>query len=174
MSKDDFHQAVLKERCCELGFEEIRWYDLIRWKMEDRFKVTLRGLKSWLWIDRAQISGGYSLDGVPEGTRDNAYGAAIPGLVNDDAPVWLTGDGVIGNAGTVYVRLPATAIPNDPRPTANTNYDPGKHTITYHYYNFPETEIRAWAVNFSPKWYLSAFPIGEVNKNYGLVQNPGW
>jgi hypothetical protein len=174
MSKDDFHQAVLKERCCELGFEEIRWYDLIRWKMEDRFKVTLRGLKSWLWVDRAQISGGYSLDGVPEGTRDNAYGAAIPGLVNDDAAVWLTGDGVIGNVGTVYVRLPATAISNDPRPTANTNYDPGRHIITYHYYNFPETEIRAWAVNFSPKWYLSAFPIGEVNKNYGLVQNPGW
>ena len=27
---------------------------------------------------------------------------------------------------------------------------------------------------FSSKWYLSAFPPSEVNKGYGLVQNPGW
>ena len=28
--------------------------------------------------------------------------------------------------------------------------------------------------NYSRKWYLSAFPQNEVNKGYGLVQNPGW
>lgn len=28
-------------------------------------------------------------------------------------------------------------------------------------------------VYFNPKWYLSAFPLNEVNKGY-LVQNPGW
>jgi starch-binding outer membrane protein, SusD/RagB family len=28
--------------------------------------------------------------------------------------------------------------------------------------------------NFKSKWYLSAFPPIEVNKNYGLSQNPGW
>ena len=33
---------------------------------------------------------------------------------------------------------------------------------------------RAWWSNFSPKWYLSAFPPSEVNKKYGLTQNPGW
>lgn len=33
---------------------------------------------------------------------------------------------------------------------------------------------RSWWTNFSPKWYLSAFPPSEVNKNYGLTQNPGW
>lgn len=33
---------------------------------------------------------------------------------------------------------------------------------------------RAWWSNFSPRWYLSAFPPSEVNKNYGLTQNPGW
>lgn len=27
---------------------------------------------------------------------------------------------------------------------------------------------------FSSKWYLTAFPPSEVNKDYGLVQNPGW
>lgn len=33
---------------------------------------------------------------------------------------------------------------------------------------------RSWWSNFNSKWYLSAFPPSEVNKNYGLTQNPGW
>ena len=33
---------------------------------------------------------------------------------------------------------------------------------------------RIWQVKFSPKWFLSAFPSDEINKGYGLVQNPGW
>lgn len=39
---------------------------------------------------------------------------------------------------------------------------------------------RAWqddeggTINFDPKWYLSAFPIAEIYKDYGLTQNPGW
>lgn len=31
-----------------------------------------------------------------------------------------------------------------------------------------------WSQGFDPKWYLHPFPITEVNKGYGLVQNPGW
>ena len=39
----------------------------------------------------------------------------------------------------------------------------------------PEPEPdRAWTNNFDPKWYLSAFPSDEINKGYGLIQNPGW
>jgi hypothetical protein len=33
---------------------------------------------------------------------------------------------------------------------------------------------RYWQSHFTPKWYLSAFPSDEINKGYGLVQNPGW
>lgn len=33
---------------------------------------------------------------------------------------------------------------------------------------------RIWQDIFSPKWFLSAFPSDEINKGYGLVQNPGW
>ena len=33
---------------------------------------------------------------------------------------------------------------------------------------------RYWQTNWSPKWYLSCFPQDEMNKKYGLVQNPGW
>jgi hypothetical protein len=31
-----------------------------------------------------------------------------------------------------------------------------------------------WTQGFDPKWYFQPFPITEVNKNYGLEQNPGW
>lgn len=33
---------------------------------------------------------------------------------------------------------------------------------------------RYWAREFDTKWYMSAFPSEELNKGYGLVQNPGW
>lgn len=33
---------------------------------------------------------------------------------------------------------------------------------------------RIWQDKFSAKWFLSAFPSDEINKGYGLVQNPGW
>ena len=31
-----------------------------------------------------------------------------------------------------------------------------------------------WTHGFDSKWYLSPFPLAEINKGYGLVQNPGW
>jgi len=31
-----------------------------------------------------------------------------------------------------------------------------------------------WTQGFDPKYYFQAFPITEVNKGYGLDQNPGW
>lgn len=37
-----------------------------------------------------------------------------------------------------------------------------------------ELNPRYWKKNWSPKWYLSAFPSNEINKGYGLIQNPGW
>ncbi len=37
------------------------------------------------------------------------------------------------------------------------------------------TGARYWWTNgFDPKWYFQPFPITEVNKGYGLDQNPGW
>ena len=161
MTSNDFHAAVMKERSCELGFESVRWFDMIRWKMEDRFKVPLRGVKSWIWLRNPT----FNITGVQQGTRENSFGADIAGL-NDDSPVYLIGDGTIGENGVIYERLPAAR--------ANINFDAAQHVITYQYYEFSGIEIRAWATDFSPKWYLSAFPLGEINKKYGLIQNPGW
>ncbi len=53
--------------------------------------------------------------------------------------------------------------------TKATNAD--KTIFTYQVVQLP---IRNWTTQFSRKWYLSAFPATEVNKGYGLIQNPGW
>lgn len=44
LSQDEFRKAVLRERALEFGFEEVRWYDVIRWKKEEVFKKTLHGM----------------------------------------------------------------------------------------------------------------------------------
>lgn len=31
-----------------------------------------------------------------------------------------------------------------------------------------------WTQGYDPKWYLTPIPTTEINKGYGLVQNPGW
>jgi starch-binding outer membrane protein, SusD/RagB family len=96
MDRKAFTEAVLKERACEFGFEEVRWFDLIRHKKADLFQQALHGVN----------------------TTKNANG-------------------------------------------------------TYSYETV-ELQARHWRNTWSPKWYLSAFPPNEVNKGYGLVQNPGW
>ena len=96
LSREQFREMVLKERAVELGYEEVRWFDLVRWKRVDDFRKTLYGVK---------------------------------------------------------IRLQ----PDD--------------SFTYEKWKLPE---RYWQKYWSPKWYLCAFPSDEINKGYGLVQNPGW
>lgn len=89
-------EEILDERAREFCFEEVRWYDLIRWKRADILSEPLYGIT------------------------------------------------ITGNAQALEFSDP------EPEPT------------------------RAWTGQFDPKWYLSAFPSDEINKGYGLVQNPGW
>ncbi|PWD98912.1 RagB/SusD family nutrient uptake outer membrane protein [Marinilabilia rubra] len=96
LSQTEFREAVLKERACEFGYEEVRWFDIIRWKRNDLLQQKLHGVN----------------------TTQNADGS-----------------------------------------------------LNYEVFELPE---RYWQNNWSPKWYLSAFPPDEINKGYGLVQNPGW
>ncbi|WP_321020042.1 RagB/SusD family nutrient uptake outer membrane protein [Bacteroides sp.] len=114
---DALLEEILRERACELGLEDVRLFDMIRYKREDLFRKQLHGLKI------------YRNDG----------GGNTP---------W---SGTTGNSSAY------------PKPTQFT------------YEAFPLVNpSRAWWSNFSPKWYLSAFPPSEVNKKYGLTQNPGW
>lgn len=101
MNQTEFREALLQERACELGFEEVRWYDLVRWKMEKDFRKPLYGLRT-------------------------------KGLGSD-----------------VY------------------------HPTGYTYEPFL-LETRNWNTKWDTKWYLAPIPQKEVNKNYGMTQNPGW
>ena len=100
LDKEAFTKAILTERALEFGYEEVRWYDLIRHKMDNVFINRLHG-----------------------------------------------------------------------QYTTATNPGPVKTVFTYETRELP---VRGWNKQFSRKWFLSAFPATEVNKGYGLIQNPGW
>lgn len=100
LSQVNFRKAILKERALEFGFEEVRWFDLIRWKMESEFQKTLYGLTSKALDDQ-----------------------------------------------------------NDP-----------------HEFSFTPFAIkdRFWKTSWNTKWFLAPIPQTEINKEYGMTQNPGW
>ena len=99
MNHDQFLEAVLRERALELGFEEVRWFDLVRRDRQSDFKKKLYGLRS----------------------RGNDL--------------------------------------NNP-----TEFTFEKIELGDHY----------WATNWDTKWYLAPIPQEEINKQYGMTQNPGW
>lgn len=103
LSQEEFREALLRERACEFGYEEVRFFDLIRWKKSEKFTSPLHGLN----IYKNKNDGSYICEEFP----------------------------LLGGA------------------QSRSWWSPG---------------------GFSEKWYLSAFPLDEVNKGYGLVQNPGW
>ena len=117
-NKEALLEEILRERACELGLEDVRFFDMIRYKRDDLFKKPLHGLRIY---------------------RNDGGG---------DKP-W---SGTDGNAGE---------FPDKP---SNFKYEVFAL----------ENIARSWWNNFSPKWYLAAFPPSEVNKEYGLTQNPGW
>lgn len=93
---EKLREAILLERALEFGFEEVRYFDLNRWKRSDWLQVPLQRL-------------------------------------------------VIKKNGNNFT------------------------------YSFDRLAFdRTYITNWSDKYYLSPFPLDEINKNYGLVQNPGW
>ncbi len=112
--KDALLKEILREKSCELGMEDSRFFDMIRYKMEDQFEKQLHRLKI------TRVDGGGQWFG-----KEKDSGIPWPEFK--------------------YERLPI-----------------GSPTRVW------------WTEGFDPKWYLSPFELGELNKGYGLVQNPGW
>lgn len=121
--KDALLEELLRERACELGFENIRWMDLVRYKRADIFSKQLHGLL----------------------IHKLSYNASTQKWVNDDSKFKGTETKV-------------------PQPTH----------FSYQRYPITNRQRVWWTEGFDPKWYLSPFPVTELNKDYGLVQNPGW
>lgn len=99
LGKDAFREAVLREKALELGFEEVRWFDLVRHDRQNDFTKTLYGLRSK----------GNDLNNPTEFTFEK---------------ITLSG--------------------------------------------------RYWQSNWDTRWYLAPIPQNEINKDYGMTQNPGW
>ena len=125
-NKDNFIDQLFKERACEFGYEDVRWYDLIRYKRSDIFKKQVHQLRMW---------------------RKDANG-------NKMDPADYGG---------------------------NTSLQPGEPWPSCIYEKIPCTNnIRVWwdtadqTSKWSDKWYLSPISRDEINKGYGLNQNPGW
>ena len=100
LSKEEFRKAVIRERDCEFGFEEVRWFDMVRWGMTEAFTTPLSALSSI-------------------GDKDSE--------------------------ATSFKFSVKTAFP-----------------------------ARSWWTNWDTKWYLCPIPTVEINKDYGMTQNPGW
>ena len=53
---------ILDERARELAFEEVRWFDIVRWKRADVFKKELHGLDITIADGFAEVSGNLKLN----------------------------------------------------------------------------------------------------------------
>ncbi len=100
LSKEEFREALLLERELEFGFEEFRWFDMVRWGLTDAFTKPLHGLTSY---------------------------------------------GDKQREATVFTFEEKEAYPP-----------------------------RKWYTDWDTKWYLAPIPAVEINKGYGMTQNPGW
>lgn len=114
-------KELLRERACEFGFENLRYQDMVRYKMKSDFEKPLHGLV----IHKLKLQDGQ--------------------WVNDDSK-WT-----------------GTNEKSTPQPT---------------HFSYKKFQIgnraRVWWDGFDPKWYLQPIVQSEINKGYGLVQNPGW
>lgn len=106
---EQLREAILKERALEFGYEEVRYYDIMRWKHKDYLEVPLRRLAiypDYLTPDESK---------KPVNQRHFRY-EIIEGMVN----------------------------------------------------------ARVWVEQWNDRYYLCPIPLDEINKKYGLIQNPGW
>lgn len=125
--KDLLIEEILRERACELGMSNNRYYDMIRYKRSDWMCKELHGLK----ITRLQnVMGEYVENYNPYLGTDKDNGVAEPD----------------------HFKYEKFTLQN--RRRVMWDLDPNSNEVK--------------------KWFLFPLPVTELNKGYGIVQNPGW
>ena len=143
-NKENLLKELLRERACELGFENARYMDMIRYKLKDDFEKPLHGLRIYRLVKNPTT-------GKFERCNMQWYKAG---------------------KGQTFECSDGTKV--------KISYKDGIQQPTVFDYELFEIKnaARPWSQtkggNFNPKWYLSSFKTTEINKGYGLVQNPGW
>lgn len=144
--EENLMKEILRERACELGMEDVRFFDLIRNKMEANFTTPLHGLRIYR-NDCFNVPETYP-EGEPRFRKDGEN------YVRDDNGVYIY-EGKSWSDQTSSGKEPTS--------------------FSYEKFEIVNKSRALWREGaFSPKWYLTAFPPSEVNKDYGLTQNPGW
>lgn len=140
---------IRRERAVELVFEGFRFDDLRRWKAGDLFE------KSWTGMYIPGIN--QPLDVDHNGSDDVIY-------YTDDAGL-----------------AAAAALSNNPNPyKVKVSTNPNAEIIQVHPAGDGSGYYLAWFTNndskkvWGPKQYLYPIPVGAINLNPQLEQNPGW
>ena len=127
-TKEGVLEEILRERACELGMSNNRYYDMIRYKRTDWMTKRLHGLVTYRMMQ---------------------------------------------NSKREWVRQERPYIGDDKKAGQ-------KEPSVFDYERFELQNRARYLWELSPndlevrKWMLMPLPLSEINKNYGLVQNPGW
>ena len=125
--KNKLLEEILRERACELGMSNNRYYDMIRYKRSDWMCKELHGMK----ITRLQ----------------NVMGEWLPTY-----KPYIGDDKDAGLPEPDHFKYEKFTLQNRRR----VMWDKDPNSL----------EVK--------KWFLFPMPITEINKGYGLIQNPGW
>lgn len=139
--KDALLEELLNERVRELGFENARYFDLVRYKRKDIFEKPLHGLHIYRMVKNPTT-------GKFERCDMQWYSAS---------------------KGSTFTCSDGTKV--------KIAYKDGiQQPTVFDYEIFPLTKGARywWTHGYDAKWYLNPFQRTEINKGYGLVQNPGW
>ncbi len=127
-NKENLIEEILRERACELGMSNNRYYDMIRYKRTDWMTTPLHGLVTFRLIKNSQGNMVRSYEPWKGDHKDN---------------------GIVEPSQFDYMRFELFN-----RRRAFWDMDKNNPDVL--------------------KFLLFPFPITEINKGYGLVQNPGW
>ena len=140
-NKELLMQELLRERACELGFENARYMDMVRYKMKSTFEKPLHGIRIYRMVKNPTT-------GKFERCNMQWYKA---------------------KKGQTFTCSDGTKV--------KVAYKDGIQQPTvfeYEKFELNKGKRKWWTQGFDPKWYLTPFKTTEINKGYGLVQNPGW
>ena len=95
-NKDAFIEELLRERACELGMEDARFFDLIRYKRADIFEKQLHGLFIYR-LDDNGVRRDLPWRGNDEGKMGNQSPRARSGRASGSS--WKTGSTILAEPG---------------------------------------------------------------------------
>jgi hypothetical protein len=140
---------IRRERAIELLFEGFRFDDLRRWKSGNLFKMSWTGM----YIPGINLP----LDVDHNGTHDVIYYTDDTGLAAGVA---------LSNNPNLY----KVKVSTDPNADIIQVHAAGNGTGYYLAWFTNNDSKKVWG----PKQYLYPIPIGAINLNANLQQNPGW